>query len=43
MYVPFTVFLNNGDIIATHIGDQGIDNMDIKDTLVSYFDVLINV
>ena len=43
MYVPFTVFLNNGDIIATHIGDQGIDNMDIKDTLVSYFDLLINV
>lgn len=43
MYVPFTVFLNNGDIIATHIGDQGIDNMDIKDTIRSYFDVLINI
>ncbi|MDO4501399.1 MAG: thioredoxin family protein [Erysipelotrichaceae bacterium] len=42
MYVPFTVYLNDGEIIAAHIGDEGIDNTSIKETLTLYLNRLTN-
>lgn len=43
MYVPFTVYLDKGNIVASHIGDEGIDGMSIKETLEAYLGLLINV
>lgn len=34
--------LDNGNILATHIGDEGVNGKNIKETLESYMNLLIN-
>ena len=42
MYVPFIVYINDGRILASHIGDVGNNGQTIEDTLSLYLSRLIN-